>query len=215
MGQVSKKSYHTSNTSRVLTSAAQLFVLNLVSKPGIYLREIQKECLMVEVSVSAICKCLHKNGFIHQILPLPLLSCYEFSPNALAKAAAAPLIAVENEGEEGRGLRGVDTNAGIVGGVSKSSRRLLATICAHKCSLGVSYLVPCFSFSSWKTEPTSSFFCHLDDPVEDSSLLHLQGSSSEQPLHHRVICPDGFFRYMVSKSASEQSHILECCSPSK
>ena len=43
-GRVSKKSYCTSDTNRVLTSAAQLYVLNLVvSKPGIYLREIQKE----------------------------------------------------------------------------------------------------------------------------------------------------------------------------
>lgn len=71
-GQVSKKSYHASDTSRVLTSAAQLFVLNLVvSKPGIYLREIQTELntfLMVDVSISTICKFLCKNGFTHQRL---------------------------------------------------------------------------------------------------------------------------------------------------
>ena len=55
-GRVSKKSYCTSDTNRVLTSAAQLYVLNLVvSKPGIYLREIQKEFLMVSVSVANFC----------------------------------------------------------------------------------------------------------------------------------------------------------------
>ena len=41
-GQESKKAYCTSETSRVLTPAAQYFVLNLVvSKPGLYLWEIQ------------------------------------------------------------------------------------------------------------------------------------------------------------------------------
>ena len=42
-GSVSKRSYHPSDTNRILTLPAQLFLLNLVvSKPGIYLKEIQK-----------------------------------------------------------------------------------------------------------------------------------------------------------------------------
>ena len=43
----------------------------VVQKPGIYLHEIQCELehfLLIDVSVSTICKCLHKNGFTRQRL---------------------------------------------------------------------------------------------------------------------------------------------------
>ena len=70
-GKVSKKSYPT-NVNTTLTSTAQLCILNLVvSDPGIYLREIQAklcELLMMNVSLSSICKFLHKSGFTHQKL---------------------------------------------------------------------------------------------------------------------------------------------------
>lgn len=70
-GKVSKKSYPT-DVNTVLSSTAQLFILNLVvSNPGIYLREIQAELcemLMMNVSLSSICKFLHKSGFTHQKL---------------------------------------------------------------------------------------------------------------------------------------------------
>ena len=70
-GKVSKKSYPT-DVNTVLSSTAQLFILNLVvSNPGIYLREIQaelSEMLMMNISLSSICKLLHKSGFTHQKL---------------------------------------------------------------------------------------------------------------------------------------------------
>ena len=76
-GQVSKKAYCTSETSRILTPAAQYFVLNLVvSKPGLYLWEIQnelKDLLMLDVSLSTICKFLHKSSFTRQRLRLVAL----------------------------------------------------------------------------------------------------------------------------------------------
>ena len=53
----------------VLTSAAQLFILNrVVSNPGIHLREIQAELCELNISLSSICKSLHKSGFTHQKL---------------------------------------------------------------------------------------------------------------------------------------------------
>ena len=56
-GKVSKNSYPT-DVNTVLSSTAQLFILNLVvSNPGIYLREIQAELcemLMMNVSLSSI-----------------------------------------------------------------------------------------------------------------------------------------------------------------
>ena len=71
-GQVSKRAYHADDTTRILTSTAQVFILSLVvSKSGLYIREIQKELhdiLMLDVSVSTICKFLHKSGFTHQRL---------------------------------------------------------------------------------------------------------------------------------------------------
>jgi transposase len=71
-GQVAKKPYPSDRAERVLSTPGQLLILNLVvQRPGIYLREIQKELvdfLMLHVSVSTICKFLHKNGFTHQRL---------------------------------------------------------------------------------------------------------------------------------------------------
>lgn len=70
-GKVSKKSYPT-DVNTVLTSTAQLFIVNLVvTNPGIYLREIQAELcqmLIMNISLSSICKFLHKSGFTHQKL---------------------------------------------------------------------------------------------------------------------------------------------------
>ena len=43
----------------------------MLESPGIYLKEIKKELddfMMIDVSVSAICKCLHKQGFTRQRL---------------------------------------------------------------------------------------------------------------------------------------------------
>ena len=55
-----------------LTPPAQLLILQLcLSRPGIYLREIQDELnsvLDIEISESAICKFLHKSGFTYQRL---------------------------------------------------------------------------------------------------------------------------------------------------
>ena len=69
-GNVSKKVYSKENVFRKLTEPAQILILKLVvSKPGIYLKEIQTELLLVlmlEVDTSTICRFLHSNGFSHQ-----------------------------------------------------------------------------------------------------------------------------------------------------
>ena len=71
-GSLQKNSYPKERASRKLTSFAQQFVLNLVlQKPGIYLHEIQEELknsLLLEISVSTLCKFLHASGFTHQRL---------------------------------------------------------------------------------------------------------------------------------------------------
>lgn len=71
-GHVHKKPYPRKRAYRELTEPAELFVLNLVTeKPGIYLEEVKRELkdfMMIDVSVSAICKLLHKNGFTRQKL---------------------------------------------------------------------------------------------------------------------------------------------------
>lgn len=71
-GSLCKKPYPKDKVPRKLTSFAQQFVLNLVlQKPGIYLHEIQKELersLLLEVSVSTLCKFLHASGFTRQRL---------------------------------------------------------------------------------------------------------------------------------------------------
>lgn len=71
-GQVSKKQYPSSMAYRDLTASAQLLIMNIViERPGIYLREIKEELedfLMLDISVSTICKFLRKNGFSRQRL---------------------------------------------------------------------------------------------------------------------------------------------------
>ncbi len=71
-GQVTKRPYPSERAARVLTDPGKLFILNLVvQKPGIYLREIQKDLedhLLFSISVSTICKFLHKCGFTRQKL---------------------------------------------------------------------------------------------------------------------------------------------------
>ena len=71
-GSLLKKPYPKERASRKLTSLAQQFVLNLIlQKPGIYLHEIQEELqhsLLLEVSMSTLCKFLHASGFTRQRL---------------------------------------------------------------------------------------------------------------------------------------------------
>lgn len=71
-GSIGKKTYPKEKASRKLTSLAQMFVLDLVlQKPGIFLHEIQKELsqsLLLDISVSTLCKFLHANGFTRQRL---------------------------------------------------------------------------------------------------------------------------------------------------
>ena len=66
-GLVMKKPYPKGRAKRKITEPAQLLILTLVTtKPGIYLHEIQNELintLLLSVSISAICKFLHKSGF--------------------------------------------------------------------------------------------------------------------------------------------------------
>ena len=68
-GTVMKKKYPKDRALRKLSDPAQLLILNLViNKPGIYLREIQRELLhvlLLEIEVSTICKFLHSNNFSH------------------------------------------------------------------------------------------------------------------------------------------------------
>lgn len=71
-GLVAKRSYPSKRAYRDLTNSAQIFIINIVvQKPGIYLEEIKKELedfMLVDISVSTICKFLHKNGFTRQRL---------------------------------------------------------------------------------------------------------------------------------------------------
>ena len=79
---VGKKPYPKEKASRKLTVPAQDFILNLVlERPGIYLRELQRELLdklMVEVGTSAICKFLHQSNFRHQKLSITALQRDQF-----------------------------------------------------------------------------------------------------------------------------------------
>ena len=63
-GSFSKKSYPKDRAYRKVTSAVQLLLLHLLlEKPGVLLRELQKELastLLVEIDVSTICRFLHK-----------------------------------------------------------------------------------------------------------------------------------------------------------
>ena len=71
-GNVCKRPYPKERAFRKLTLPAQLFVLNLVvGNPAMYLDEVQKQLktvLMLEVSVSTICRFLHGNGFTRKKL---------------------------------------------------------------------------------------------------------------------------------------------------
>ena len=71
-GSVSKRPYPKQRAFRKLTTPAQLLILHLcLSRPGIYLREIRDEILLVleiDVNESAICKFLQQSGFTHQKL---------------------------------------------------------------------------------------------------------------------------------------------------
>ena len=71
-GSVCKRPYPKERAFRKLTLPAQLFVLHLVvDNPAMYLDEIQKQLetvLMLEVSVSTICRFLHGNGFTRKKL---------------------------------------------------------------------------------------------------------------------------------------------------
>ena len=73
-GTVNKKEYPSERSFRKLTKPAEFFILNLVlSRPGIYLREVRTELLQelgVKVTESAICVYLHKAGFTRQRLKL-------------------------------------------------------------------------------------------------------------------------------------------------
>jgi transposase len=66
-GSVSKRPYPKERAFRKLTTPAQLLILHLcLSRPGIYLREIRDELLLVleiDVNESAICKFLRTSGF--------------------------------------------------------------------------------------------------------------------------------------------------------
>ena len=73
-GSVSKKIYPKEKASRSLTAPVQLLILTLImQRPGIYLREIQRELedmLLLHVDVSTICRFLHENGCTRQKLTL-------------------------------------------------------------------------------------------------------------------------------------------------
>ena len=71
-GSVCKRPYPKEKAFRKLTQPAQLFILRLVvDNPGMYLDEIQRQLktmLMLEVSLSTICRFLHDNGFTRKKL---------------------------------------------------------------------------------------------------------------------------------------------------
>ena len=71
-GSLSKRPYPKQKVRRKISSLAELYILNLVvQKPGVYLHEIQEELqefLLLEISISTICKFLCKSGFTRQRL---------------------------------------------------------------------------------------------------------------------------------------------------
>lgn len=81
-GSVSKKEYPKDKTFKKLTGPAQMLILNLVvTRPGIFLQEIQKELLLtllVQVDVSTICRFLQQNGMTRQKLTLVAIQRDEF-----------------------------------------------------------------------------------------------------------------------------------------
>ena len=76
-GSVAKKLYPKDRAYRMLTTPAQLLILNLVvDKPGIRLHELQEELqhvLELEVDISTVCRFLHASGFTRQKLRLVAL----------------------------------------------------------------------------------------------------------------------------------------------
>ncbi len=71
-GSVHKKSYPSGRAFRKLSLALECMIVHIVlMRPGIFLREIQRELLKetgADVSLSTICKLLHRNGFTRQRL---------------------------------------------------------------------------------------------------------------------------------------------------
>lgn len=71
-GSVTKNVYPKERAFRKLTSPAQHFILNhVLEKPGIYLRELQKDLLdqlLLDIDVSTICRFLHESNFRYQKL---------------------------------------------------------------------------------------------------------------------------------------------------
>ena len=76
-GCVNKKGYPHERAFRKLTVPLELTVIHLVlSRPGIYLREIQvelREAMGAEIGPSAICRFLNKVGFSRQRMKLVAL----------------------------------------------------------------------------------------------------------------------------------------------
>lgn len=75
-GQLAKRPYPSKRAYRDLTGSVQIFIINtVVEKP---LEEIKKELedfMMVDISVSTICKFLHKNGFTSVLLQHSKMLC--------------------------------------------------------------------------------------------------------------------------------------------
>ena len=71
-GFVSKRPYPRGRAFQKITTPVQLLILQLaVQRPGIYLYEIQKELedfLLLDISLSSICRFLHESGFTRQRL---------------------------------------------------------------------------------------------------------------------------------------------------
>lgn len=71
-GEVQKRVYPADKAFRKLNEPAQFFILHLVlDRPGIYLKEIQQELILhlgLDITLSAICKFLHKAGLTRQRL---------------------------------------------------------------------------------------------------------------------------------------------------
>ena len=65
-GTVDKRPYLAERAFRVITEPVKLYIAQLVlERPGILLREIVSELVLmgIDVSESAVCKVLHKSGF--------------------------------------------------------------------------------------------------------------------------------------------------------
>ena len=76
-GDVQKKSYPSDRAFRKLTLCLEFMIIHLVlMRPGVLLREIQAELLDLtgaDISLSTICRFLHKSGFTRQKLRLVAL----------------------------------------------------------------------------------------------------------------------------------------------